>query len=128
MTGKTEFNLTVRVTELNSINTNGLITVRIPKDARLSFKVPYNPSLTILGNIPLNNANWAFSQDAANYIFTSTTVITAGSFSTFGFVAEFDPGFTKGVYTLTSQIASGSGGEIRIDNNVDSEKIDYFIE
>jgi uncharacterized repeat protein (TIGR01451 family) len=128
MTGKTEFNLTVRVTELNSINTNGLITVRIPKDARLSFKVPYNPSLTILGNIPLNNANWAFSQDAANYIFTSMTVIPAGSFSTFGFVAEFDPGFTKGVYTLTSQIASGSGGEIRIDNNVDSEKIDYFIE
>jgi uncharacterized repeat protein (TIGR01451 family) len=128
MTGKTAFNLTVRVTELNMINTNGLITVRIPKDARLSFKDPYNPALTILGNIPLNNANWTFTEDATNYIFSSMTVIPAGSFSTFGFVAEFDPGFTTGVYTLTSQIVSGSGGEIRINNNVDSERIDYFIE
>jgi uncharacterized repeat protein (TIGR01451 family) len=127
MNGLTEFNLTVRVTELNDINTNGLIVVRIPKDNRLSFKVPYVQMLTLLGSTPLNNSEWSFSQDSENYIFSSTTVIPAGGFSTFGFVAEFDPGNTKGVYTITSQIDSGSGGELRIDNNVDSERIDYFI-
>jgi hypothetical protein len=127
MQGLTEFNLTVRVTELNDIATNGLITVRIPKDVRLSFSQPYNPGLSSLGSTPLNNSVWSFSEDANNYIFTTTSVIEAGGFSTFGFVAEFDPGNSKGVYTLTSQIDSGSGGEIRIDNNVDSEKIDYFI-
>jgi uncharacterized repeat protein (TIGR01451 family) len=127
MQGLTEFNLTVRVTELNDIATNGLITVRIPKDVRLSLSSPYDPGLTSLGSTPLNNSVWTFSEDANNYIFTTTSVIEAGGFSTFGFVAEFDPGNTKGVYTLTSQIDSFSGGELRIDNNVDSEKIDYFI-
>jgi uncharacterized repeat protein (TIGR01451 family) len=128
MSGKTEFNLTVRVTELNNIATKGNITVRISKDARLTVKGAYNSGLTMLGSVPLNNVNWVFSEDASNYIFSSTTVIPAGSFSTFGFIAEFDPGSTKGVYTITSQILEGSGGEIRINNNVDSEKIDYFIE
>lgn len=127
MQGNTVFNLSVRVTELNSINTNGLITVKIPKDSRLSFYEPYNPNRTMLGTIPVNNSDWSFSEDATYYIFTSTEAIQAGGFSTFGFVAQFDPGQTKGVYTVTSQIESGSGGEIRIDNNVDSEKLDYFI-
>jgi hypothetical protein len=128
MQGVTEFNLSVRVTELNDINTNGLITVRIPKDSRLSFKEAYDPSKTMLGATPVNNADWSFTEDATNYIFSSTVVIPAGGFSTFGFIAEFNPGNTKGIYTITSQIDSGSGGEVRIDNNVDSERIDYFID
>jgi hypothetical protein len=54
-------------------------------------------------------------------------VITAGGFSYFGFNARWDSGQTKGVYTITSQIVEGSGGEIRTNNNVDAEKLDYFI-
>jgi hypothetical protein len=54
-------------------------------------------------------------------------VIAAASFSTFGFHASWNAGYTAGKYTITSQIVSYSGGEIRIDNNVDAEKLDYFI-
>jgi hypothetical protein len=128
MQGITDFNLTVRVTELNSVTTNGLITVKIPKDIRMTFSSPYNPSLTELGPVSLNNNLWSYSQDANFHIFTSSSAIEGGGFSTFGFVARFDPSNAKGVYTLTAQIEGGSGGEIRIDNNVDSEKLDYFIE
>jgi hypothetical protein len=49
------------------------------------------------------------------------------SYSVFEFNAIFDAGFMKGIYTLTSQILQGSGSENHINNNVDVEKIDYFI-
>lgn len=127
MHGLTNFNLTIRVTELNSVNTNGLITVKIPKDRRWSLNGPFNKSLTIIGTIPVNNADWNYSEDANFCIFTTSVVIPAGSFSTFGFAAIFDPVNTMGIYTLTSQIDPYSGGENRINNNADAERIDYFI-
>jgi hypothetical protein len=127
MHGITNFDITVRTTELNLVNTNGLITIKIPKDTRWVFNGPYDPGAVIIGGTPVNNANWNYSQDAVYHIFTTTVVIPAGGFSTFGFHATFDPGATKGVYTITSQINSYSGGENRIDNNVDAERLDYFI-
>ncbi|MEI8049697.1 MAG: hypothetical protein WCI92_20165, partial [Bacteroidota bacterium] len=127
MHGATNFNITVRVTELNVVNTNGLITVRIPKDTRWVLNGPFNQSLTILGSIPVSNAVWTYSEDGSYHIFTTNSVITAGSFSTFGFAATFNPGYTRGKYTIISQIESWSGGENRISNNVDAEKLDYFI-
>ncbi|MBE0638026.1 MAG: cadherin-like domain-containing protein, partial [Bacteroidales bacterium] len=127
MNGPTDFYVTVRITELNNVNTNGLITVRIPKDTRWVLDGPYDQSLTMLGTTPLNNADWNYSDDATYHIFTTTAVIPAGGFSYFGFNARWDAGQTVGIYTITSQIVEGSGGEIRIDNNVDAEKLDYFI-
>jgi hypothetical protein len=43
-----------------------------------------------------------------------------------GLRALWDAGPTEGVFTLTSQIVGGSGGEVRVDNNVDAEAIEYF--
>ncbi|TRZ76713.1 MAG: hypothetical protein D4R97_00375, partial [Bacteroidetes bacterium] len=127
MAGITNFDVTVKVTELNMVNTNGVITVIIPKDSRWVLNGSFNPSLTNLISTSLNNADWSYSSDASYHIFTTTSVIPAGSFSTFGFKATFTPGNTKGLYTITSQILSGSGGENRTNNNVDSEKLDYFF-
>ena len=127
MTGITHFNIYVQVTELLGVPTNGLITVRIPKDMRWVFDGPYDPSLTVLGGTPLNNPVWAYSQNATQHIFTTTAMIPAGGYSTFGFKALWDAGQTQGLYTITSQIDSLSGGENRIDNNSDAEKLDYFI-
>jgi len=126
MHGITSFNLTVRVTELNIINTSGSITVNIPKDSRWILPDGYVPSLTILGSTTLNNNVWSYSSNTINHIFTTSAVIPAGGYSTFGFRVTFNPGSTKGFYSITSQIVSGGGGEIRVNNNVDSEKIDYF--
>jgi len=127
MNGPTPFNIIVRVTELNVVDTDGLITVRIPKDFRWVRSGPYNPALVNLSGFPLNNADWTYSENATQHIFKSSVVIPAGGFSYFGFSAAWNAGQTQGIYTITSQIDSWSGGEDRIDNNSDAEKLDYFI-
>ena len=69
---------------------------------------------------------WTYSEDDVNHIFQTSSVIAAGSSLIFGFMVTFNPGNTRGTYSITSQIESGGGGEVRVNNNVDSEKIDYF--
>jgi hypothetical protein len=126
MNGPTTFELIVRVTELNDIETVGQITVNIPKDQRWLMTDGFVQSLTSLGGTVLNNSDWSYSDDAVNHIFTMTSPVTASGSSTFGFRVTFDPGSARGFYTITAQIVSGSGGEVRVSNNADSEKIDYF--
>ena len=126
MHGTTYFNTIVQVTELNSINTSGLITVNIPRDSRWILTDGFVQSLTIIGTTPVNNSIWTYSSDAINHIFTTSGVITAGSYSRFGFRVTFNPGSANGSTPVTSQLVSGSGGEIKVNNNADSEKIDYF--
>ncbi len=130
MHGITSYYIMVRITELNIVATSGLITVRMPKDTRWSLDGPYDPSLTILGTTPLNNDVWSYdgTSDPINHVFTTTSAIDAGSFSYFGFNAVWNAGETLGIYTITSQIDSGSGGENQISNNADAEKLDYFID
>jgi hypothetical protein len=127
MTGVTAFNVTVRVVELNGVDTSGLITLRIPKDLRWVLAEPYDPGLTILGAIEVDNLDWSFTETGAEYIFTTTVVIPAYGDSTFGIKGTWDAGQTQGQYTITTQIDSGSGNEDRYDNNGDAEKLDYFI-
>jgi hypothetical protein len=125
--GISTFNATVKVTELNAVNTNGTITVRIPKDSRVTFT--YNSALTTLGFTGVNNSVWTYNgSNPFFHVFTTTNVIPAGEFSTFGFTASFDPLNTDGKYTMTSTISSGSGSETQITNNNDSESADYFLE
>jgi hypothetical protein len=127
MIGTTVFNATVRVTELLGIPTNGSeIIVRIPRDPRLTFT--YNPSATQIGFTPVNNSVWTYDgSDPFFHIFKTSSVISGNGFSTFGFVATFVPGQSRGKYTLTSSLGSGSGGEIITNNNQDAEVLDYFI-
>ncbi|MCF8380852.1 MAG: hypothetical protein K9H49_14865 [Bacteroidales bacterium] len=126
--GITSFNIFVRITELNSIITNGNIVVNIPRDSRWVLNGGYNAGLTILESTPLNNSDWSYSSDATNHIFTSSSPIPGGGFSTIGFSITFNPDINRGIYTITAQIESGGGGEVRVTNNVDSEKLDYFQE
>jgi hypothetical protein len=125
MHGVTNFDIIVQVTELLNYPTNGLITVLIPKDNRWSFT--YNPSATDINGKPVNNPVWTWTDFGIYHKFTTSSVITAGYYSRFGFTALWTEITSMGTYTITSQITSGSGGETRIDNNVDAEKLDYFI-
>ncbi len=124
--GVTIFELILRVTELNNRNTSGNIVIHIPKDQHWDLAESYNPSLTDLGETSLNNSEWSYSFDDSNHIFTSSTTITGGSYSTFGFRISFDPGSSTGVNPITTQLVSGGGGEVHISNNSDSEQLDYF--
>jgi len=128
MNGLTEFNLIVHVTELNFMDTGDPITINIPKDSRWFLTNGFDPSLTLLEGTVLDNNHWTYREDAVNHIFETLSVIPSGGALTFGFVITFDPGNTRGTYTITTQIESGGGGEERVNNNVDSEKLDYFQE
>jgi len=125
MHGVINFNIIIKVTELLNISTSGTIIVLVPKDSRWNFT--YNQSATSIGTNPVDNSVWSHSSDAIYDKFTTTSVIPAGGFSQFGFDAVWNAGYTMGTYSITSQITSWSGGENRIDNNVDAEKLDYFI-
>ncbi len=124
--GVTTFDLIVRVTELNTLNTEGPIIIHIPKDQLWAISGSYDPSMTTLGASSLDNNDWAYSQDGVNHIFTSSTTILAGGYSTFGFRISFNPGSSMGTNPITSQVVSGGGGEVQVSNNSDSERLDYF--
>ena len=127
MAGNTNFRLLVKITELNKVDTYGEIEVIIPRDTRWALSSGFLTSMTMLGTTPVNNGDWTFDDTDPNfYVFTTDKVIPAGMFSAFGFDAIFTPGNTSGISTITAQIRSGSGGENRVNNNADSEKIDYF--
>ncbi len=125
--GETIFDVVVKITEVNGVRTSGPISVVLPKDERWSLDGNYDPMLTNIDAAPLNNAAWSYtSNDAGYHIFTSSDMILPGAVSAFGFKARFDPRKTKGIYTITGQIISGSGSENRVNNNADSEKLNYF--
>jgi hypothetical protein len=129
--GVTNFSVIVDVTEVNRVNTESLITVRITKDPRWGFDWAANKDLTQIGTIPVNNAIWTYYSGDANYhVFTTSTIIVAdvskNGVLTFGFTATFNPGSGEGIATITSHIQEYSGGENRINNNVDAEKLYYF--
>lgn len=125
--GETIFNVVVKITEVNGVGTSGPISVVLPKDERWSLDGDYDPMLINIDANSLNNSVWDYtSTDPGYHIFTTSDMITQGAVSAFGFKARFDPRKTKGIYTITGQIISGSGNENRVNNNADSEKLNYF--
>jgi hypothetical protein len=122
------FNVTVRITELLGNPTNGSeVLVRIPRDPRMTFT--YNPVATQIGFTPVSNSVWTYDgTDPFFHLFRTSSVIAGNNQSTFGMVATFTPGQSRGKYTLTSSLNSGSGGEINTQNNQDAEVLDYFID
>jgi len=116
MLGITSFTITVRSSEINNVPTEGLITVRITKDTRWVIAGSFSDPV------------WSYSGTDPNYhVFTTSSPIAPGGYSTFVINASWNAGQTTGIYTITSQMDSHSGGEVRVNNNVDAERIDYFI-
>jgi protocatechuate 3,4-dioxygenase beta subunit len=127
MTGVTDYEIYVQCIELKGINTSGLITLRIPKDPRWVMLPGWNPTFTQLpvSGLPVQNPLWTHTEDADTHFFTTTSTITGGSQATFGFQARWNAGQTRGSYTISVAIVPGSGGEDRINNNNDSETVNY---
>ncbi len=127
MTGVTDYEIYVQCIELKGINTTGLITLRIPKDPRWVMLPGWNPSFTQLpvSGLPVQNPLWTHTEDADTHFFTTTSTITGSTQATFGFQARWNAGQTRGSYTISVAIVPGSGGEDRINNNNDSETVNY---
>ncbi|MBD2756133.1 beta strand repeat-containing protein [Spirosoma validum] len=121
----TDLTVVVDVVELLGVPTSGLITVRVTKDARVNLV--FIPSTTLVGGRSVSNSVWNVDLSNPSYYTLSTSQpIGAGDKLSFGFTGTLTPGATTGVLTLSSVILGGSGGEVRVNNNVDADKIDYF--
>ena len=124
--GTSTFSVVVDVFELNSVPTQGLVTVYITKDPLVSLN--FNGASTTVGDRDVQNGSWTFdgvSNDNA-YILTSTQAIEATGKKSFGLTGIGTPGNSKGSLTITTAIANINGEEVKVTNNNDADKIDYF--
>ncbi|MBD2751394.1 DUF6923 family protein [Spirosoma validum] len=123
--GTTNLTVVVDVVELLNVPTSGLITVKVTRDAKVSLVFP--PSATLINGRSVQNSIWTYDGSDPNYyVLTTTEVVPAGDRLSFGFTGVLTPGATTGTLTISPVIIGGSGSEIRVNNNVDADKIDYF--
>ena len=128
LSGNAAFGLVVEVIELNGVPTSGPITVYITKDPLVSLS--FDPTATSLAGHSgaVQNAQWSFngSADPSYYILTSSAVIGEQATLTFGLSGLLNAGGTQGQLSISTIVVGGSGGEVKINNNSDADKIDYF--
>ncbi|MBD2753911.1 immunoglobulin domain-containing protein [Spirosoma validum] len=124
--GTTPITVTVDVIEINNLASSGLITVRVAKDAKVSLS--FDPGATAINGRDVQNSRWGFDADSSPgyYTLTTSSVVGAGNRLSFGLSGTLSPGATTGVLTLSAVVMGASGGEVRVNNNVDADKIDYF--
>ncbi|MBD2752969.1 beta strand repeat-containing protein [Spirosoma validum] len=121
----TDMTVVVDVLELLGVSTNGLITVRVTKDPKLILTFP--PTATTIGGRSVSNSVWTFDNSTTGYYtLTTTQPVTAFDKLSFGFTGTLTPGATSGVVTVSSVIIGGSGGEVKTNNNVDADRVEYF--
>lgn len=120
--------ITVVVDVLEVLNkaTSGLITVKVSKEDMVTLK--FDAGTTKLDNRSVQNSQWTFdgTSDPNYYIFKTTSVIAGTDQLSFGLTGTLTPGATSGTVTFSTMIVGYSGGESRITNNMDADKIDYF--
>lgn len=88
------------------------------------------PGATTIDVHTVQNSAWTFTGPSGGFYTATTTNVINGSVGTgklsFGLNGVLTPGATQGTATFSAIIVGGSGGETRIDNNNDADKIDYF--
>ncbi|MBD2752971.1 beta strand repeat-containing protein [Spirosoma validum] len=121
----TPVTVVVDVVELVGVATSGTVTVRVTRDSRVNLT--YDPSATRINNRAVQNSVWTINNSSPGYYtLTTTQPIAAGDKLSFGFTGTLTTGATTGVVTLSAVILGTSGSEVRVNNNVDADKIDYF--
>ena len=121
----TPVTVVVDVAEVAGVASSGLITVRVTKTTKVALT--FDPAATSIGGRPVQNSIWTLdNSNSSFYILTTTQSVGAKNKLSFGFTGTLTPGATTGTLTMTSAIVGGSGGEVRTNNNVDADKIDYF--
>ena len=124
--GTTPVSLVVNVYELNSVPTSGLITVHITKDPLLSLT--FNPETTTIGGYSVQNNGWSFDalSDPSAYLLSTTQTTGAGGKLSVGLSGTLTPGNTKGNLSISAVVVGSAAGELKLINNADAERIDYF--
>ncbi|MBK8685483.1 MAG: hypothetical protein IPN26_11060 [Bacteroidetes bacterium] len=121
----------INVSELLNMNSCTPVYVFVPRlEPRYTFT--WNPTATQIGTGPtgaVNNAAWQFFNTNPNFYvwkYIGNPTFPANGSSKFGYAGTYDPNNTDGTTTFSCQIFQGSGGEINLTNNTDSEELIYF--
>ena len=123
--GPSSVSVIVSVVNVGGLATRGSITLRISRDPMLPLSLP--ASATAVGSRTVQNALWSLdSSDPDVYVLRSSQVLRSGSQLSVGLVGSLGVGNTRGQLSVSAVLESGSGGEVRITNNTDAEKMDYF--
>lgn len=121
--GRTNVNVVVDITEINSVPTSSTIAIRITKNPQVSLSL--EPALTTVGGKSVQNSVWTLDSSNANfYVLTTSQVIAAGDKLSVGLTGVLSPGLTTGTLSLSASVVGG--GEVRITNNIDADRIEYF--
>ncbi|MBD2755807.1 purple acid phosphatase family protein [Spirosoma validum] len=123
--GPSDISVVVDVIETNGVASSGLITLKITQDSNLLLSLP--TSATSLGGRQVNNDVWQLSGPAGGYYVLSTNQsVAAGNRLSVGLLGSFRSGASTGGLSVSGTLLAGSGGEQKLNNNVDADKIDYF--
>lgn len=124
ITGIGLLNVIIKISEVENQASDGLVRVSIPFDERFDFQ--YNADLSSLGFSSVDNADWDYmGHNGLIHTFQTNKVISTQG-STFGFVSQFDPQSSDGKTSLTCTVRPFDGGECNVNNNSDSEFLDFF--
>lgn len=122
--GSSPITLVVDIAEMNSVPTNGVITVKLTRNSK--FNLDFNSTDNSMGGRTIKNSDWSFDNSDSNYyVLTSRQVITAGGKTSFGLSGQLNPDATNGLFTISAAIVDVSG-ELNIRNNIGSGKAEYF--
>lgn len=122
--GTSACTVVVDVIELSGVASQGTITVKVTRDAKISLTLP--ASATQVGGRPVQNNAWTFnSSDPGYYILTTSQSVPSGDKLSFGLTGLLTAGSTTGVIPISAVIIM-SGSEAVTTNNTDADKIDYF--
>ena len=128
ITGASQVRVVANISEILDEPSCSPIYVFIPKDDT-RFGFTWDAAATVVGGVGVNNPDWTyFSTNPIFHIwqYTGTTTFPAAGTSNFGFIGTYDPSNTDGETTFSVQIFEGSGGEVNLINNTDSENLLYF--
>ncbi|MBK7764375.1 MAG: hypothetical protein IPI46_13695 [Bacteroidetes bacterium] len=128
ITGITNMRIILTITELLNRTPCSDVYVFVPR-LEPRFTMAYEPTATVVGGVPVNNNDWQYFNTNPNFYvwkFTGASAFPGGSESKIGFLGNYDPSQTDGETSFNVQIFQGSGGELNITNNTDSEILLYF--
>lgn len=122
--GPTSLSVVVDIIEINDVATSSPIILKITRDARLSLSLP--ASATNVGSRSVQNAVWSLSDsDPSYYVLTTSTLLAGSAKLSVGLIGELTPGSTAGIFTISSVLV-GNPGEVKVNNNADADKVEYF--
>lgn len=123
--GLTTMTVVVDVLSLKDVATTEPITVKLTKGTSVTLN--FTSTDTNVGGRTVQNSRWTLNNsDPSYYTLQTTQLIAPGDKLSFGLSGSINPGSTSGALTISAVIVGGSGGEVRIDNNADADKINSF--